>query len=100
MVQATEDRRRVDGESTPCGSAGIVARVGSGKPGPKGRVRTTAIVIGDEFLKDNTEMALVERNQVIETLPPNGSDQTFQKALAVGARTGVFSTRIRNSLRV
>ena len=45
------------------------------KSGPQGRVGSVAIVVGYEFTKDALQMSLVQRNQVVQALAPNGANQ-------------------------
>ena len=45
------------------------------------RVRPSAIVVGHEFGDDRLQMTFVERNQVIQALPPNCSNKPFAEGV-------------------
>jgi len=53
------------------------------KTRPQRRVWPAAIVVGHELTKDALQMPLVQRNQVVQALPPNAANDAMH--IAVGA---------------
>ena len=58
-------------------------------------MRAASVVVVDELLDDPAEVTLVEWNQVVQTLPPDGPDQ----ALAVRIRYGSLARESEWSVR-
>lgn len=56
-------------------------------------MRASPIVMTDELTKNPFQVTLAERDQEVETLPPNGSHQP----LAVGIRLGRADWRFQDS---
>ena len=52
--------------------------------GSQRRVRTTAIVVANELFSDQTQVSMVDRNQIIQTLAADGTDESL--AASVGFR--------------
>ena len=42
------------------------------------------IIVGGEFDEDLTQVGLSEHDQVVDALPPDGSDQPFRKTVLPG----------------
>jgi hypothetical protein len=49
--------------------------------GPQRRMRSVAIVIGNEFADSRAKVPLVDRNDKVQTLAPDGSDDSFAKGV-------------------
>src|ERR1041385_3610152 len=53
--------------------------------GSEGRVRTSPIVMADEFTQEKLQVVLSKRNQKIEAFPPEGADQPFAVGVGLGS---------------
>ena len=52
-------------------------------------MRTAPVVVRGPLAKDSSEVAFVERDQPVETLPTDRPDQALAERVACGVRTGV-----------
>jgi hypothetical protein len=88
-MQPAQNRRRFDavsfGRQLVSMAAGRNAGLGWFRNArAQRRVGPSAIVMDHEFGKDTAQMALVERNQKIQALAPNGSHQAFTECIRSG----------------
>ena len=50
------------------------------------------VVVGNPLAKNRTQVALAERDHEIQTLPPDGSDQSFTEAVGEGRQLQRMAT--------
>ena len=71
---------------------------------PERQVRARPVVVGEVGTKDLSEMALVENNDVVQTISPDRADYPFDERICHGLRGAVTTSsmpiafnRARNS---
>ena len=58
----------------------------------QGRVGTAAIVMQHPLKKDAAEMAFAQRNEEVEALAPNGSNEPFAESVGLGRQLRLMRT--------
>jgi len=91
VVQAAEDRFGVHGIrlfASIAGSGLLLVTMCSRRIGntwPKGHMRASGVVVTDPRTQDGTQMRLGERNQPIQTLATDGSDESLANGVRLRA---------------
>ena len=66
-----------------------------GDSGTQTGARAPVVVVGNPLAKNRTQVALAERDHEIQTLPPDGFDQSFTEAVRLRSRTSGLDSSSR-----